>query len=54
MLPLFLLSPKEAVYVRRAQAAGLSWPLPEPCDAGALERFAPFLGVYRWLKFVYK
>ena len=45
--------PAVAAYVRRAQAAGLSWPVPEPCDAGALERFAPLLGVYRWLKFVY-
>jgi hypothetical protein len=43
-----------AAYVRRAQAAGLSWPLPEPCDAEALKRFAPFLGVYRWLKLGYK
>jgi biotin operon repressor len=25
--------PAVAAYVRRAQAAGLSWPLPEPCDA---------------------
>jgi len=38
--------PAVAAYVRRAQAAGLSWPVPEPCDAGALERFAPLLGVY--------
>ena len=30
--------PAVAEYVRRAQAAGLSWPLPEPCDAEALER----------------
>jgi transposase len=28
--------PAVAAYVRRVQAAGLSWPLPEPCDAGAL------------------
>ena len=49
-----LSQPAVAAYVRRAQAAGLSWPLPEPCDAGALGRFAPFLGVYRWVKFVYK
>lgn len=30
--------PAVAEYVRRAQAAGLSWPLPATCDAGALER----------------
>lgn len=30
--------PAVAEYVRRAQAAGLSWPWPTPCDAGALER----------------
>jgi transposase len=30
--------PAVAEYVRRAQAAGLSWPLPTTCDAGALER----------------
>ncbi len=30
--------PAVAEYVRRAHAAGVSWPLPEPCDAGALER----------------
>jgi transposase len=30
--------PAVAAYVRRAQAAGLSWPLPPTCDAGALER----------------
>ena len=31
--------PAVAEYVRRAQAAGLSWPLPTTCDAGALERW---------------
>jgi transposase len=30
--------PTVAAYGRRAQAAGLSWPLPETCDEGALER----------------
>jgi hypothetical protein len=30
--------PAVAAYVRRAQAAGLSWPLPATCDAGARER----------------
>jgi transposase len=30
--------PTVAEYVRRAQAAGLSWPLPEPLDESALER----------------
>src|SRR5499426_1654665 len=30
--------PAVAEYVRRAQAAGLSWPLPEPYDEGTLER----------------
>jgi len=30
--------PTIAEYVRRAQDAGLSWPLPETLDAGALER----------------
>jgi transposase len=30
--------PTVAEYVRRARAAGLSWPLPETCDEGALER----------------
>jgi transposase len=30
--------PAIAEYVRRAQAAGLSWPFPATCDAGALER----------------
>ena len=30
--------PAVAEYVRRAQAAGLSWPLPETYDEGALER----------------
>src|SRR5919201_372534 len=30
--------PAVAEYVRRAQAAGLSWPLPATCDVGALER----------------
>lgn len=30
--------PTVAEYVRRAQAAGLSWPLPEPLDDSALER----------------
>lgn len=30
--------PTVAEYVRRAQAAGLSWPLPTTCDAEALER----------------
>ena len=30
--------PAVAEYVRRAQAAGVSWPLPATCDAGALER----------------
>jgi len=30
--------PTGAEYVRRAQAAGLSWPLPATCDEGALER----------------
>jgi hypothetical protein len=30
--------PAGAEYVRRAQAAGLSWPLPDPYDEGALER----------------
>ena len=30
--------PAVAEYVRRAQAAGLSWPIPATCDAGALER----------------
>jgi len=30
--------PAVAAYVRRAQAAGLSWPLPATCEAGALER----------------
>jgi transposase len=30
--------PAVAEYVRRAQAAGLSWHLPATCDAGALER----------------
>ena len=29
--------PAVAEYVRRAQAAGLSWPLPATCDAGTLE-----------------
>src|SRR6266545_4386081 len=46
--------PAVAASVRRAQAAGVSWPLPEPCDAGALERFAPLLGVYRWVTFASK
>ena len=31
--------PTVAEYVRRAQAAGLSWPLPTTCDAEALERW---------------
>jgi transposase len=30
--------PAVAEYVRRAQAAGLSWPLPQTCDEGTLER----------------
>src|SRR6266699_1822223 len=30
--------PAVAEYVRRAQAAGLSWPLPATCDAGELKR----------------
>jgi transposase len=30
--------PAVAEYVRRAQAAGLAWPLPETCDEGTLER----------------
>ena len=30
--------PAVAEYVRRAQAAGLSWPLPESYDEGTLER----------------
>jgi hypothetical protein len=30
--------PAVAEYVRRAQAAGMSWPLPATCDAGALEQ----------------
>ena len=30
--------PAVAEYVRRAQAAGLSWPLPATCDVGTLER----------------
>ena len=30
--------PAVAEYVRRAQAAGRSWPVPATCDAGALER----------------
>ena len=30
--------PAVAEYVRRAQAAGLSWPFPETCDEGVLER----------------
>src|ERR671936_2465511 len=30
--------PAVAEYVRRAQAAGLSWPLPAPYDEEALER----------------
>ena len=30
--------PTVAEYVRRAQAAGLSWPLPAPLDDAALER----------------
>ena len=30
--------PTVAEYVRRAQAAGLSWPLPDSLDAVALER----------------
>jgi len=30
--------PAVAEYVRRAQAAGLSWPLPATCAEGALER----------------
>ncbi len=30
--------PTVAEYVRRAQAAGLSWPLPATCDVGTLER----------------
>jgi hypothetical protein len=30
--------PAVAEYVRRAQAAGMSWLLPATCDAGALER----------------
>jgi len=30
--------PAVAEYVRRAQAAGLSWPVPETCHAEALER----------------
>ena len=30
--------PAVAEYVRRAQAAGLSWPLPDTYDEGALER----------------
>ena len=30
--------PAVAEYGRRAQAAGLAWPLPATCDAGALER----------------
>jgi transposase len=30
--------PTVAEYVRRAQAAGLSWPLPEPLDDSALEK----------------
>src|SRR6195256_6476290 len=33
--------PAGAEYVRRAQAAGLSWPLPARLDAGALEQL-PF------------
>jgi len=31
--------PAVAEYVRRAHAAGLSWPLPETYDEGALERW---------------
>jgi hypothetical protein len=30
--------PAVAEYVRRAQDAGISWPLPATCDAGGLER----------------
>ena len=30
--------PAVAEYVRRAQAVGVSWPLPESYDAGTLER----------------
>ena len=30
--------PTVAEYVRRAQAAGLSWPLPDPLDAAVLAR----------------
>ena len=30
--------PAVAEYVRRAQAAGLAWPLPETCNEGTLER----------------
>jgi transposase len=30
--------PTVAAYVRRAQAAGLSWPLPAPYDEEALDR----------------
>jgi transposase len=31
--------PAVAEYVRRAQAAGLSWPLPDPYDEGTLARW---------------
>lgn len=30
--------PAVAEYVRRAQASGMSWPLPATCNEGALER----------------
>ena len=42
--------PAVAASGRRAHATGVSWPVPEPCDAGALGRFTPLLGVYRWVK----
>ena len=34
--------PAVAEYVRRVQTAGLLWPLPATCDAGALERLLSY------------